>query len=858
MKNKNHNKHSENKVKMVKAVNNKEVEKELKKNKKVKSGNKHPKLKKFILIVVVLIILMMIIGTGIFAGIFFSDKWQISKDDLALSNIDTTMYDKDGIAIGSVSGLEKRKVISLDKIPKNLQNAYIAIEDKTFYSHHGINLKRTLGAAVTYIIHKGSSSYGGSTITQQLVKNLMKDKDDKGMAGMLRKVREMSRAYQVEKILSKDQILELYLNLIFMGGDANGVELGSQYYFNKSVTDLDLAECAFLAGINHSPNNYNPFGDKDNSTIIKTRTETVLNEMKSQKKISEDDYNTAKAEVEAGLKFSKGNTSSASTMSYLAKAALNQVVKQYAEEKDFTTEYATTKIYGGGYKIYTTQDSAMQSVLEGIYKDDDYIVSNKKSHAQSAMVVTDYRTGNVVATMGGLGTDVDSNGLNRATQSTRQPGSSMKPIASIAPGLENGTITAATVYDDSPTSFGSYRPKNSGNKYQGLSTVRKAIQVSANVVEVKIMSELGPSNSIAFLRKLGITSLVTAKENPGKNDENLAMVLGGLTHGISPLEMAGAYSAIANDGVYITPTFYTKVEDAYGNVVLEAKQDKTRVMSEGNAYIEKTILRGPVSSGGTAPGCKISNMDTGGKTGTTDDNHDRWFCGFTPYYCAATWYGYDDNTELNTGYTNYAAKIWAAAMKKIHANLEGKDFEKPSNIVTATICLDSGKKATSSCARTYEEYFVQGTVPDSCEGHKKLRICKETGKIATEFCPDTEEKTFLVKPDKENTTSWKTDDSDKYDIPTETCTVHTQKILKMPNLIGTDQADAEKQLKALGATVTVTEKESADSAGKVIAQSKSAGETISAGEKITITVGKKGTSKPSDPTNTIDKTNTTE
>ena len=293
-------------------------------------------------------------------------------------------------------------------------------------------------------------------------------------------------------------------------------------------------------------------------------------------------------------------------------------------------------IGGGGYKIYTTQDSNIQSNMEEVYRSGDYIYAgvqkkdgNKiNTHTQSAMVIIDHKNGYVVGCMGGLGDDVDSNGQNRATQSVRQPGSSMKPIASIAPALESGIITAATIYDESSTDFGSYHPTSSG---LGLITVRKAIEKSANTTEVKIMSELGPSNSIAFLKKMGITSLVTAEENKEHNDENLAMVLGGLTYGISPLEMAGAYAAIANGGIYITPTFYTRMEDAAGNIVLEPVQEKTRVMSEANAYIEQTILRGPVGAGGTAPYAKVSGQDTGGKTGTTTDNKDRWFCGITPY-----------------------------------------------------------------------------------------------------------------------------------------------------------------------------------------------------------------------------------
>ncbi len=830
--------------------NNKHTENDKKeKGKKKGFWKRHRKLALFLKICIILIILLIIIGAGAVVAIFANDDWSMSKDDLTLKSIDTIIYDKDGNEIANVSGEEKRRTVSLGEIPKTVQDAYISIEDKRFYQHKGVDVKRTAGATVTYILNRGHSSYGGSTITQQLIKNLKDDKSDSGLAGIQRKIREMSRAYKVEKMLSKDQILELYLNTIFVGGEGNlhGVELASRYYFNKSVGELDLAESAFLAGINHAPNSYNPFNGSDNSELIKKRTKTVLAEMKDLGKITEEEYNNAKAEVDEGLKFEKGNTATNSSMSYLARAALNQVIQQYAEKNDVSKEIAQTMIEGGGYKIYTTQDSNIQSNMEEVYRSGDYIYAgvqkkdgNKiNTHTQSAMVIIDHKNGYVVGCMGGLGDDVDSNGQNRATQSVRQPGSSMKPIASIAPALESGIITAATIYDESSTDFGNYHPTSSG---LGLITVRKAIEKSANTTEVKIMSELGPSNSIAFLRKMGITSLVTAKENKEHNDENLAMVLGGLTYGISPLEMAGAYAAIANGGVYITPTFYTRMEDASGNIVLEPVQEKTRVMSEANAYIEQTILRGPVGAGGTAPYAKVSGQDTGGKTGTTTDNKDRWFCGFTPYYTAATWYGYDIPEDLSTSsanVSNKAARIWVRIMDNIHKGLESAEFEKPSNVVSATICLDSGKVATEACSRTYTEYFVKGTVPGDCEGHTKLTICTETGKIATENCPNTEEKIYTKKPEKEDTTLWRTNDGGKYNIPTETCDVHTKKEVTVPNVIGKTKEDAIKILKDLGLTVTVETEESSKEDGTVINQSKKEGSKATAGDNITITISKK-------------------
>ena len=654
-------KHTENKKnKITKQTETKKSNMKVDKNNKAKKDKNDPKAKGFwkrhrklaifIKVMIVLIVLLGIAGFGFIAYVLGTDDWAITKEDLTFKSTDTIIYDKDGIEIANVSGIEKRRTIPLSEMPENLKDAYVSIEDERFYSHNGVDIKRTLASTVRFILNGGDSSGGGgSTITQQLVKNFMNDKDDSGLAGVKRKIREISRAYEIEKMLSKDQILELYLNLIFLGADVYGVELGAQYYFNKPVTDLDLAECAFLAGINNSPNSYNPFGEKDNTDLIKRRTKTVLGKMLELGKITQEEYDGAVAEVDAGLNFSKGETSSGEAMSYLARAALNQVINQFAEEKGIDTQQAKNMIEGGGYKIYTTQNSSIQGMAEEVYRSGDYVYSGKmedengelyNNHTQSAIVIIDHSTGYVVGCMGGLGDDVDSNGINRATQTLRQPGSSIKPIAAVAPALEAGIITASTVYDESRTSFsgGTYVPSNSN---KGLITVRKAVEISANTTEVKIMSELGPGNSIDFLRELGISTLVKASENEEHNDENLPLVLGGVTKGITPLEMAAAYATIANNGTYIKPTFYTKVVDSNGNTVLEPKQEQRRVISEANSYILQSILTGPVSgSGGTGWRAKISGMMTCGKTGSTDDYVDRWFCGFTPYYTAACWYGY--------------------------------------------------------------------------------------------------------------------------------------------------------------------------------------------------------------------------
>lgn len=316
-------------------------------------------------------------------------------------------------------------------------------------------------------------------------------------------------------------------------------------------------------------------------------------------------------------------------------------------------------------------------------------------------------------------------GQNRATQSKRQPGSSIKPIADLAPALEKGIITAGTVYDDVYTLFGKYDPKNY-NGYKGTLTVRYAIESSQNIPMVKIMEELGPGNSIDFLRKMGVTSLYKSGEDPDpkKNDEGLPLAIGGTSIGISPLEMAGAYAAIANGGEYITPIFFTKVTDRDGKTVIEKQQEKRRVLSSQNAYVLQNILTQPVKSG-TATACAISGFDVAAKTGTTNGDKDRWLCGFTPYYSATVWYGFDNPEQVIFGGISPASRIWAAVMKDVHKGLQGKKFVEPSGIVRATICKASGKLATDSCVDKYTEIFVKGTAPsESCDGHVKVTICK--------------------------------------------------------------------------------------------------------------------------------------
>lgn len=453
--------------------------------------------------------------------------------------------------------------------------------------------------------------------------------------------------------------------------------------------------------------------------------------------------------------------------------------------------------------------------------------------------------------MGGLGTDVNAIGLNRATNMLKQSGSSLKPIATYGCGLENGVITAGTVYDNSKASFGSWSPSSTSAK-AGLCTIRDAIEVSSNVVAAKIMSEIGPDNSIDFCRKAGISTLVKASENSTRNDSNLpAMALGGLTDGVSPLEMAAAYAMVGNNGVYISPIFYTKVEDSSGNIIVEPTQTTERVMSEQNAYILKTLLKQPVEgSSGTARACKISGIDVGAKTGTTNDNYDRWLCGITPYYAGATWYGYD-NSKVSIS-TNYAAKIWADVMKKVHEDLPSATFTEPSGIVKVTICRKSGCKASSSCTETYSEYYASGTEPSECEGHS-LKICSDSGKLALDTCPNTYYYSFV--PEKERNATWTSASGSYKAAPSEKCDIHAAQEtpstgtnpdepdvsvstdIVVPNVVGLTEAEAKKKLSSL-TVVIKTKSDSTKADGVVLSQSLAPDLVVAKNTKITLTINK--------------------
>ena len=770
------------------------------KNKKAKSkskfSKKHSKASIIIKIVIVLILALIVVGAGIVVGMLYGmwgQDFEISEDELEIKG-NSVIYDAEGNVLAELSGDENRKIIKLENMAEYLPKAYVAIEDERFYEHSGVDFKRTAGAIANYIIHHGSSSYGGSTITQQLVKNLTGDDAKTGKEGVARKVKEWAKAYQVERMLSKDQILELYLNIVFVGAGNSGVQVGSEYYFSKDAKDLSLEECAFLAGINNAPNSYNPFnsdskyGKDDKKTdLINNRTKTVLSKMLELGYITQDQYDTTTKNVDKGLKFKNGSQKS-TIYSYHTDATISQLISDLVKEKKCSEDYAKTYVYGGGLKIYSTEEPNVQNELENVMgeKASSYQITSRTKKdsdgnyqkSQAAMVVIDNDTGYVVGVYGGLGEKTTSRGFNRATQATRSTGSTIKPLADILPGLEEKTITLATRYEDYKTDFdnGKYTPKDDVRYYNTSLSIRQATARSQNVPFVKVIAELTNSVSTSYLEKLGVTTLDKEK------DVGLSLGIGGLYNGISPLEMAGAYGAIANNGIYRTPLFYTKVVDSSGNVVLEPRQETREVCSEQNAYLIKDVLTSVVNGApgysGTAPYCKISGIDVAAKTGTSSNDEDRWLCGFTNYYTAATWYGYDSKEEVKISGLNPAGRIWDAVMTELHTDKPKTSFEKPSGVVSVKICSQTGLKATSSCKSTYTEYFTEDNIPDECDqGSTGVKICKSTNLLANEYCPEVITRYYSYILPKERLGLWVTH-KENSSVPTKVCTVHNEETAK--------------------------------------------------------------------------------
>jgi len=685
-----------------------------KNKKRTKKKKKSLKILSRILIVIfVIAALVASVVAGAAVG-FIDNSMDLIADEYNLDFTSIIYYINDEtnqpVELDRIHRNENRVWVDIENVPENLTNAFIAIEDERFRDHKGVDLKRTFGAFLQWAT--GNDSYGGSTITQQLIKNITGDKD----RSPTRKIQEMIRAINLEKKMSKDQIIEMYMNTIYFGAGCHGVQTAANYYFSKDVKDLSLEQCASLAGIVKAPTTYNPATNYEKN---KDRQEVILNQMAKLGFISQKECDEAK---ERSLNIKIGEVKKAENahvQSYFVDAVITDVVADLMEKENLTEGEATNRLYTGGFKIYSTLDPKVQNAIDKVYENTANFPGGAGNKVQSAMVVMDPYTGQIKGLAGGVGKKTINRGFNMATQAKRQPGSAIKPLAVYGPAIEHNVITPATIVNDAKLKIGDWEPKNSGGKYTGRWAARRHLERSQNIPAVKIMQELTVDTSFDFMTKnLGFTSMVAGETRDGKlvTDKSLSMALGGLTDGVTVEEMTAAYATFVNSGQYNRPITYTKVIDANGKIVLENKVESKRAMSEETAYIMQNMLTGVIKSG-TGTSASLGNIYAGGKTGTTNGNKDRWFMGFTPNYVAGVWMGYEIPKAMSG--SNLCPRVWKTVMQEIHEGETIKTIKMPDGLVKRTICQNSGRVASEICDTTRVEYFKEGTQPMKyCSSHE--------------------------------------------------------------------------------------------------------------------------------------------
>lgn len=641
-----------------------------------------------------------------------------------------------------IHGSENRYWAPIQNMPKNLKNAFIAIEDKRFYEHGGFDFKRTVGAALE--LAKGNKSYGGSTITQQLIKNITNERD----STIQRKVTEISRAVSLTKKKTKDEVLEMYLNTIPLSHGNYGVAAAANYFFDKDVSELTLIECAAIAAIPKSPTKYDP---ERNPEENRKRRRTVLYEMLNQGLITQQEYDEV-IDQELVLNINREETVDI-VYSYFTEELRRQVQDDLMAEYGYTKEFAQQMILSGGLQIYATVDPYIQGILEEVYEDEESFKKvDNGIQPESAMVIIDPYTGQVLGIVGGRGEKTDNMTLNRATMSRRQVGSAIKPVSVYAPAMDMGLINYGSVMDDTPLEYNKsmkrYWPKNSPNTYEGKTDMKRALMVSKNTIAAKLIDQMTPQYSYDFLTKeLGVKSLVKA------DIDTAPLALGGFTYGMTTLEVVGCYTMLANQqGIYSEPIFYTKVLDSKGNTILDNDklQRREAVIDDSTAKMMTKLLTSVVGDGGTGKRLQLKNqINVAAKTGTTNDNNDVYFVGYTPYYLGATWFGYDIPRSLAKFGESQALAGWEKVMTKVHQrvfeqaeanNTKLKTFNY-SGLVEAEYCKDSGLKPGQYCeldvrgSRVEKGYFEIAPTK-TCDVHYPVQWDTSTGSVACEKCPE--------------------------------------------------------------------------------------------------------------------------
>lgn len=715
-----------------------------------------------------------IIGTGIVVGVLsgiIEDTKQITAEELLLKE-NGTIYSADEQVIGQLIGTENREIVQYSNLPKHVVDAVTSIEDERFFEHNGVDIKRTVGAIFNYVIHFGKSDFGGSTITQQLVKNTTNDKE----ASWTRKIREWYRAITLEKGMSKEDIMAQYLNTIYMGDNCYGIEKASENYFGKKVTDVNVAEAACLAAIIQLPSTYNPYNGDESRALLINRQKLVLSQMLKLEKISQEQYDEAlNYELVFTKDFKDGN--SVSVLSSFDDAVLDEVATDLAESRGITYNAAIQLLYTGGYKIYSTQDVSVQKAIDDAYNNDKlFYTDNDGKFMDSAMVVMDQHTGNVLGLIGSALPKTIDRAWNGATQSRNQPGSTMKLLGAYGPAFELGIAAPGTGVDDSYFTLNGWNPTNYYSGYYGYVTCRQAIAKSMNTPAIRTTQKVGIDYAWTFAKNCGLKDM-------SNDDKNLASVaIGGSDRGVTVLELCNAYATIANEGVHVEPKLYTKVTDKNGNVILSKESEVKRVMKDSTAYMLTSCLESVTSGGGTASGyVRVPNIAVAGKTGNTDGDLDQWFVGFTPYYTIACWNGYDQNAKaigyrrgIRSTYPYTSIVLFNTVMNSICSGKPSAGFTKPSSVITAEVCNVSGLVATDACrnevrgSRVASDLFASGGVPTAtCNIHKTVKICNVSGKLANEYCKNTSDKSYITR---ENVNiPVKTSDWGAM-LPTQTCT----------------------------------------------------------------------------------------
>ena len=645
------------------------------------------------------------------------------------------------VELTKLHGVENRTLVSIDEIPKHVRNALISIEDERFESHHGVDWKSTARAILGKLT--GTSTRGGSTITQQVVKNMTGDNE----VTIKRKVTEIFRALRLEKNYSKDEILETYLNLVYFGNGCNGIEAAAESYFGKTVGELTIAEAASIVGITQFPYKYDPSRGDWYREQNKERQLTVLYKMHELEKISDEEYEQAKVEPlvfswdsgfvpSAGVASRVDTASSTEYDSYFVERMFNDIVADMHEQFGYDEKVAKDLLYTGGYSIYCTVDPKVQSIVESVYADRGNLnyTSSKGQQLQSGATIIDNTTGDIVAVAGRVGEREGRFLLDYSTV-VRQCGSAIKPLSVYAPALDAGVITPASVIDDYPVEMlgGSIWPVNAYSGYRSIMTLQDAIRNSSNPTAVRTAIKLTLPSSYAFMTENLSFSTLTNDDLTAAG----ALALGGLSKGVTTREMAAAYASFARGGVYTTPRTYTEVLDHNGNVILENKSESHVAMKESTAYAMNELLKNVVRSG-TGTGANFSNMTIAGKTGSTNSNNDRYFVGYTPYYTAAVWVGYDTPTRIVAS-GNPAATLWKTFMSKVHANLPNKDFDVGSgDMVSVTVCTQTGLLASAGCPSQTVKVAKDYAPTLSCDAHISVTVCADSGMLASDYCPNVE------------------------------------------------------------------------------------------------------------------------